>query len=87
MLIRRGIGLSATATTILSVTARTELWLALVLISIPTVLACATVIILALSVERRKRVEAIKVLPGVLNALTCSSASQATTKKKVLSLT
>jgi hypothetical protein len=46
-----------------------HLWLILVAAVVPAVLACVTSVILVLSVERSKRVEAIKALPPVVAAL------------------
>jgi predicted outer membrane lipoprotein len=69
MLILSGEGLPATTAAALSLAVKIEVWVALLLVGIPTALACATAIILALSVERRDRVEAIKALPALLNAL------------------
>jgi len=46
-----------------------HLWLILVAVVVPTMLACITSVILVLSVERSKRVEAIKALPPVMTAL------------------
>jgi hypothetical protein len=46
-----------------------HLWPILVAAVVPAVLACVTSVILVLSVERSKRVEAIKALPPVVAAL------------------
>ena len=52
-----------------------HLWLILVAAVVPTVLACITSVILVLSVERSKRVEAIKALPPVMTALNRTALS------------
>jgi len=46
-----------------------HLWLILVAAVVPAVLACVTSVILVLSVERTKRVEAIQALPPIVAAL------------------
>ena len=46
-----------------------HLWLILAAAVVPVVLACITSVLLVLSVERSKRVEAIKALPPVMAAL------------------
>ena len=53
----------------LSSLARGDLWAAVVLVAAPPALMCATVIVLVLAVERKRRVEAIKALPPVVDAL------------------
>lgn len=47
----------------------THLWLALAAVVVPVALVCATVVVLVLSVERGKRVDAIRALPPVVAAL------------------
>ena len=46
-----------------------HLWLILAAAVIPMALACITSVVLVLSVDRSKRVEAIKALPPVMAAL------------------
>ena len=64
-----GTVLSTATAVMLGSLAEAEVWVALVLVVIPTALVCATVIILVLAVERRDRVLAIKALPAVVIAL------------------
>lgn len=52
-----------------------HLWLILAAVAAPVALACITAIVLVLSVDRSKRVEAIKALPPVMAALNQSAAS------------
>jgi hypothetical protein len=54
-----------------------HLWLILVATVVPAVLACVTSVILVLSVERSKRVEAIKALPPVVAALNQTAVGRA----------
>jgi len=53
-----------------------HLWLIVVAAAVPAVLACITAIILVLSVERGKRVEAIKALPPVISAVNKTALSK-----------
>jgi hypothetical protein len=46
-----------------------HLWLAVAAAAVPCVVACITAIVLVLSVDRGNRVEAIKALPPVINAI------------------
>jgi hypothetical protein len=52
-----------------------ELWVAVVFVAIPTALACATAIVLVLTVERRDRLQAIQALPPLLYALARNAES------------
>jgi hypothetical protein len=52
-----------------------HLWLIVAAAAVPAVLACITAIILVLSVERGKRVEAIKALPPVISAVNKTALS------------
>jgi hypothetical protein len=53
-----------------------HLWLIFAAAVVPVVLACITAVVLVLSVERSKRVEAIKALPPVIAALNHSATSR-----------
>jgi uncharacterized protein YneF (UPF0154 family) len=53
----------------LSSLARAEVWVAIVLVVVPTALVCGTVIVLVLAVERKDRVHAIKAMPPLVHAL------------------
>jgi hypothetical protein len=53
-----------------------HLWVILAAAVIPIALACITSVVLVLSVDRSKRVEAIKSLPPVIAALNQSTASR-----------
>jgi hypothetical protein len=66
---------AATASTLSSL-AEAEVWVALMLVAIPTALTCATVIVLVLAVERRDRVQAVKALPPVVKALGIQAVSR-----------
>jgi hypothetical protein len=64
-----------------------HLWLALAAVAVPVALVCATVVVLVLSVERGKRVEAIRALPPVVVALRGrSTKGSATTAEETLSI-
>jgi len=52
-----------------------HLWLIVAAAAVPAVLACITTIILVLSVERGKRVDAIKALPPVISAVNKTALS------------
>jgi hypothetical protein len=52
-----------------------HLWLILAAAVVPMALACITSVVLVLSVDRSKRVEAIKALPPVMAALNQPAAS------------
>lgn len=56
--------------------AHAELWVAVVVVAIPTALACATAIVLLLAVERRDRVQAIRALPPLVHALARHAGGQ-----------
>jgi hypothetical protein len=49
--------------------ANAEVWVAVALVVIPTALACGTVIVLILAVERKSRVQAIRALPPLVCGL------------------
>lgn len=53
-----------------------ELWIAVVFVAIPTALACATAIVLVLTVERRDRLQVIQALPPLLYALARNAESR-----------
>jgi|HubBroStandDraft_1064217.scaffolds.fasta_scaffold347412_2 hypothetical protein len=52
-----------------------HLWLIVAAAAVPAVLACITAIVLVLSVEPGKRVEAIKALPPVISAVNKTALS------------
>lgn len=54
---------------VLSSLGRAEVWVAIVLVAVPTALVCGTVIVLVLAVERKDRVHAIRALPPLVQAL------------------
>jgi hypothetical protein len=51
-------------------------WLALVVMTVPVVVICATVVVLVLATEKGKRADAIKSLAPVLGALASRTASR-----------
>lgn len=53
----------------LSSLVRAEVWAVIVLVAVPMALMCGTVIVLVLTVERKRRVQAIKALPPLVYAL------------------
>lgn len=67
--------LSTSTAVMLSSVSRTDAWAAVALVAAPTALLCGTVIVLVLAVERRHRVEAIKALPPLVDALARQLAS------------
>lgn len=60
---------SAIGAIVLSSLGRAEVWVAIVLVAVPTALVCGTVIVLVLAVERKDRVHAIRALPPLVQAL------------------
>ena len=78
MLAMCSILMSSSARTMLSSLAKVEVWAAVVLVVIPTALACGTVIVLVLAVDRKNRVQAIKALSPLVYGLTRQARTRTT---------